>query len=194
MLQITKIEPQFFTDAKKKVKKTKQSKAWSEIKIDKQELKKFILNEEQYSMCAYCEKKITIDNKKSNTDHFKTRHSHPELTLDYTNLFVSCTNRKHCESIKDNSGLVRVDFNKLISPLTISSNDFTYSKTGDILGMSDNAKFTSKIFNLNDISLVQERLQIIKGFDAYKDFDENLLIDAFASHKSLIIYLKAQEN
>jgi uncharacterized protein (TIGR02646 family) len=162
------------------------------LQITKNELREFILNNEQEYMCAYCEKKISSSSEKSNTDHFKTRHMYPELTLDYKNLFVSCKSQEHCEYIKDNKGLIKEDFDRLISPLMNMHDNFTYSLTGDILGLNKNAEYTINTFILNHISLKEERLRIIKDFEYYKELDENILITTIASHQNLISYLKAQ--
>jgi len=193
MLQVNKNEPDFFTTAKKKVKNQKQSDAWNEISSIRAEVREYILTNEQNSMCAYCEKKTDSNPKKSNIDHFKTRNIHPELTLEYSNLFVSCNNPNHCSSIKDNLGLKKEDFIKLISPLNNTDENFTYSNTGDILGQNDNAIFTKDAFALNHISLVEERKQIIQNFECMKDFTEDELAGAFESHKSLISYLKKSQ-
>lgn len=194
MLQVTKAEPKFFSDEKKKITKPKESSAWNEIGSIRADLRKHILESEQSSMCAYCEKKIISDSKKSNIDHFKTRNLHPELTLDYNNFFVSCNYPNHCSSKKDNIGLKKNDYEKIINPLDKDLDEnFSYTHFGDIEGKNEKAKFTIDTFALNNISLVEERKEIIRNFELYKEFDELILVDAFSGHINLIKYLKNQE-
>lgn len=192
MLQVNKNEPNFFTETKKKIRKPKESNAWNEISSIRSDLREYILTDEQNSMCAYCEKKITSNPNKSNIDHFKTRNLYPELTLAYSNLFISCNNPTHCSSIKDNIGLTKEDYNNLISPLN-SDDNFTYSVTGDVLPKNAKASYTINTFSLNHISLIEERKQIMQNFHYMKDFTSDELFEAFGSHKSLILYLKSFE-
>ncbi len=61
MLEITKNKtPVFFTKAKKSVSRPLDSSAWKDEHIAKirQNLREHILREEQFHLCAYCEKKI----------------------------------------------------------------------------------------------------------------------------------------
>ena len=92
MVQITKNEPTFFIDAKKKVKSSHFiSSAWYELGKDekgfKTKLREYILLEEQNMLCAYCEQEIEADERSSNTDHFKKRDWCARETLEYNNLF-----------------------------------------------------------------------------------------------------------
>jgi uncharacterized protein (TIGR02646 family) len=194
MLQINKIEPAFFTTVKGKTKNQKQSDAWSRINIDKDVLREHILVEEQNLMCAYCEKKINVSRQKSNTDHFKTRHAYPELTLEYSNLFVSCKSPNHCESIKDKFGLEKKDFDNILNPLHDKQIDnFKYTSFGEIEPLNEKAKFTKECFNLNSISLVEERIQIINNIESYNDFETDILIDCLGGHINLIKFLKNED-
>jgi len=193
MLQVSKTEPKFFSDKKKKILKPKESDAWSELGDIRADLREYILENEQSSMCAYCEKKITSDSKKSNIDHYKTRNLHPELTLDYNNFFVSCNNLNHCSSKKDNIGLNKNDYENMMNPLDKDLDEnFSYA-LGEIEGKNKKANFTIDTFALNNISLVEERKEIIRNFEFYKEFDEITLVDAFRGHVNLIRYLKNME-
>lgn len=190
MLQISKNEPSFFSIKKSQISNPNQSSSWAEIGDIRSDLRKHILCNEQNNMCAYCEKKIISDRERSNIDHFKTRNTYPELTFEYSNLFVSCNNTYHCSSKKDNANLTREDFSNLISPLENDGNNFTFSRTGDILGANEKANFTKDTFELNQISLTEERKAIILNFEYYKDLPEEELINSLNGHSSLIKYLK----
>jgi len=76
MFQVTKNEPKFFIDAKKKVKKPNENSAWSDknIKNIKQELALHILKE-QNGLCIYCEKIVKDYPNDCHIDHFKKKDS-----------------------------------------------------------------------------------------------------------------------
>ena len=192
MLQIRKNQPTFFTDAKKKVKSSHFiSLAWYELGKNEENfkttLKEHILLEEQNMLCAYCEKEIK-DQRKSNTDHFKTRHLFPKETLSYENLLVSCKTPYHCEKIKDNFGLTISDYSKIIHPVFENPNDFfEYGIDGDIFAKDglnqediEKAEFTIKVFALNNSSLKRERAKIGNSLNFYHDFTykiDDILMD-----------------
>jgi uncharacterized protein (TIGR02646 family) len=194
MLFVTKTEPDFFSDKKKKIKNQKSSDAWDEIGDIRADLREYILTNEQDGMCAYCEKKITSDKDKSNIDHFKTRNHFPNLTLEYDNLFVSCNNQNHCSNKKDNLGLQKDEFEEILNPASNEvKNSFSY-KAGIMIGKTSKAKYTIDVFNLNNISLEKERNKIVQNFEYYKELDTSVLIDALGGHKNLILHLKSENN
>jgi uncharacterized protein (TIGR02646 family) len=189
MIQVTKSEPNFFTDKKKKVKKQKQSDAWNKISDIRANLRKYILQNEQNSMCIYCEKKISSDSLKSNIDHFKMRNTHPELTLEYTNLLVSCNNFEHCSKKKDGFGLMKKDFDNLVNPVYDDvENNFSFTAFGELEGNNDKAKFTIEVFGLNHITLIEERKNILIQLKNYKKINISLIFEAFKCHQTLIKY------
>ena len=209
MFKIIKDEPIFFTDAKKKVKLPLISSAWKEIGNDKKgfktELREYILLEEQNMICAYCEQEIESDENSSNTDHFKTRNLFPKETLNYENLLVSCKNKSHCEYIKDKFRLNLSNYNKIINPVIEDPNSFfEYGIVGDILvknGLTNlenvKAKFTIKVFELNNISLLKARRRVVDVLQSYKnqDFEVNEILHFLADYKSFIecIYPKLKK-
>ena len=186
MLRVTKIEPKFFSDKKRKIKKPKESTAWRELADIRENLRSYILSKEQSDMCIYCEKKITSNNQKSNIDHYKTRKLYPELTLDYNNLFVSCNHNAHCSSYKDRLPLTKEDYQNILNPLSIElDNTFGYTSFGEIEPLNKKALFTQDSFNLNHISLVEERKLIIQNFESYREFDEDILVECLGGHIGL---------
>jgi uncharacterized protein (TIGR02646 family) len=172
MQKIVKNEPKFFKNAKQKVKIPNISKAWEDknIKDIKAKLREYIIKEQQ-NMCAYCEQKLENIEKLS-IDHFKKRDLFPEETLEYINLFISCKSNNHCENSKDRyPKLQKNDYKKIIHPvLDEVENYFTYNLTGEIEANEnlnefdkEKVKFTIKVFNLNDKSLVEDRKKIINS-------------------------------
>lgn len=213
MINITKHEPDFFTNAKKRVKLPFISSAWMKISEGqgdfKTTLREYILKE-QKMLCAYCEKEIEADGQKSNTDHFKKRADCPKETLNYNNLLVSCKSKNHCEHIKDNFGLKVeknecTDYKKIINPVDDNPNDFfEYGASGDILvkdGLTniqnEKAKFTIKVFKLDDMSLIMERRNVVYMLQSYKnqDFELNSIFKHLTDYKSFIecIYPKLKK-
>ena len=170
MRQITKDEPKYFSVAKSKVKLPKIKEAWEDKNISqiRPKLREYILAKEQNNLCVYCEKKITSNPKYSNTDHFKTRNLFSELTLNYSNLFVSCCTGKNqkatdikmarCSTYKDSKIQTKEQYENIINP---SFEDpryfFDYLLSGEIIAINEKAKFTIEILNLNQQSLCDER-------------------------------------
>ncbi len=190
MLKIRKEEPTFFTQKKLKVKNPKQSGAWDKISDIRTDLKKHILQNEQSNMCAYCEKTIKEDSTKSQIDHFRVRDHFPDLTLEYKNLFVDCGSTIHCSSIKDQIGLKKEEFSKLVSPLDNIEDNFSYTMFGEIEPLNNDAAFTKDCFGLNCISLIEQRKNIQQNFEAYKEFDADILSDCLGGHLNFIKFLK----
>jgi uncharacterized protein (TIGR02646 family) len=193
MFRVSKVEPKFFSDKKRKIKKPKESTAWRELADIREDLRSHILGQEQGAMCIYCEKKITADSQKSNIDHYKTRKLYPELTLDYENLFVSCNHNAHCSSHKDRLPLQKEDYQNILNPLSEElENAFDYTSFGEIEPLNKKVEFTQDSFNLNHISLVEERKLIVQNFESYREFDEDILVECLGGHIGLIRALKKE--
>jgi uncharacterized protein (TIGR02646 family) len=184
MFQITKNEPQYFTNAKSNVKLKNVKDAWDDknIKPIREKLRGDILLDEQNLLCAYCEREIYDNSNNSNIDHFKTRHQFPEYTLDYDNLLVSCNSTTSCSHIKDNYGLTRNDYENIINPVVDNPDKFfEYGLAGDILVKDslnncdkDKAEFTIKVFNLNSKSLTEDRKKVANALILYKQHNYTL--------------------
>jgi len=170
MFKINKKEPDYFKNAKRKIKSPKNSNAWSNPQISRirLELRKHILNNEQKCLCAYCERIIRCDSNKSNIDHFKTRNLFPQETLNYNNLLVSCNREDTCSTFKDRNIKCKSDYDYIINPIIENPDDFLdYLLTGEIISKNctPKAENTIKAFNLGTKEadkLVQHRKQITK--------------------------------
>jgi uncharacterized protein (TIGR02646 family) len=198
MRQINKSEPNYFTIAKSKVELPKTKKAWEDENISKirATLRGDILIEEQKLLCAYCEKAIDEDAKNSNIDHFKTRNLFPELTLEYSNLLVSCNTKGRCSNFKDTHIKTREEYKYIVNPVFENPNEFfDYLPTGEIIAKNKKGQFTIDIFNLQDISLVQCRLQIVKALEHFKELSLDEIYDVFFDYHGFIenIYPKLKE-
>ena len=177
MFKIDKISPpDFFNSTKKRVSRPKESKAWEDDLISgiRAELRKHILQNEQFLLCAYCEKEIDATPERSNIDHFKTRNLFSQLTLSYNNLIVSCNTHERCSGYKDRN-IKLTDYEKMIDPVIENPEDFfDYLLTGDIHPKKnldqqnqEKAEFTINIFQLNNRGLLEERKKIARQLNAY---------------------------
>ena len=197
MRQIVKNEPSYFTSAKKMVKLPKVKDAWSDENIGKirYRLREYMLLEEQNLLCAYCEKEIDDNPKNSNIDHFKTRNLFPELTLEYSNLLVSCNVKERCSSFKDIHIRSREEYANIVNPILENPNDFfDYLTTGEIVAKNEKGQFTIDIFQLNATSLIQCRFQVIKSLE-HLDLSLEEIYEIFSDYHSFIenIYPKVKE-
>jgi len=199
MFPISKNEPDYFNQAKKKVSTPKVKEAWDDnnIRNIRRSLREHILLHEQNLLCAYCEKEIDAEPKNSNIDHFKTRHLYPNDTLEYRNLLVSCNSKISCSHIKDNYRLRKEDYTKIINPIDENPNDyFEYGFAGDILIKNDlsleqkiKAEFSIEIFNLNHKSLIDNRKIIAESLMAClaNGCTINDMIESFNGYTSFIV-------
>lgn len=179
MFPITKNEPAYFTQAKRKVSNSNVSDAWSDQNIAniRPQLRQEILLQEQSLLCAYCEKEIDDNPENSNIDHFKTRNLFPKKTLNYDNLLVSCNSKVSCSYIKDNYGLQQSDYQKIVNPVIENPDDyFEYGLAGDILikdGLSqpnkEKAEFTIRVFALDNKSLIEARKSLVLTLQCYTE-------------------------
>ena len=197
MRQISKDEPKYFTRAKSKVKTHKIKGAWEDIAISeiRAKLRADMLLEEQNLLCAYCEKEIDSDPKNSNIDHFKTRNLFPELSLEYSNLLVSCNTKERCSNFKDTHIKTRKEYENIVNPTIENPNDFfDYLPTGEIIAKNHKGQFTIDIFNLKDKSLNECRLEVAESLK-YIDLSLDEIYDIFPDYHSFIenIYPKLKE-
>ncbi|SFV51078.1 conserved hypothetical protein [hydrothermal vent metagenome] len=154
-----------------------------------------MLLEEQSLLCAYCEKEIDADSKNSNIDHFKTRNLFPELSLEYSNLLVSCNTKERCSNFKDTHIKTRKEYENIVNPTIENPNDFfDYLPTGEIIAKNHKGQFTIDIFNLKDKSLNECRLEVAESLK-YIDLSLDEIYDIFPDYHSFIenIYPKLKE-
>ena len=85
--------PDFFIDD------TKNKTRWKNYRTkQKDNLKEYILNNEQYWLCCYCEKKLTLDGNSSHIEHIESRELNPNFIFSYQNLIVSCQGNSYNEA------------------------------------------------------------------------------------------------
>lgn len=188
MFQIIKNEPQYFASAKSKVKLPKVKGAWEDSHICeiRSQLRADMLLGEQNLLCSYCEKEIDEHPMNSNIDHFKTRDLFPELTLVYENFLVSCNTSSRCSSFKDTHIKRKDEYTKIINPVVENPNKFLeYFSNGRVVAKNEKGQFTIDIFNLNDISLVESRLQVANSLK-HLALSLGEILDIFPDYHSFI--------
>ena len=126
---------------------------------------------EQFYLCAYCCKPITGDSKDTMNEHVIARKSAPNKSLDFTNIVASCKTPKQCDDAHGSQPLPLTPFE------AECETDLAFKLSGRVVGLTDNAKQTIQILNLNNKSLIEQRkifIDIIiftNGMDAIEDED-----------------------
>lgn len=176
-------EPQEFSDWKAKANDN-WIPTWDNLgNPEKQFLLNSLINEQGH-ICCYCGKSIELGD--CHIEHFKPRSHYLALSLDYTNLLVSCngmTSNRHCGHKKDNW----FDEDKLICPLSPDCESyFEFTSAGEIINVNEPDKEAASRetilkLNLNHDNLVRRRRAALKGFldiiDALSEDEINLFID-----------------
>ncbi|MEY4926989.1 MAG: hypothetical protein RI894_1425 [Bacteroidota bacterium] len=136
---------------------------WNEYLASKKRyLKTFILANEQFGLCCYCEQSITAEQVSSHIEHVKPKSLDiANLTFDYSNLLVSCegnhfneigdTTKNTCGHLKDDN----FDEIKFLNPALLPdiSDYFIFDKDEGFIFASakdtEKANYTAYILNLN---------------------------------------------
>jgi uncharacterized protein (TIGR02646 family) len=154
--------PQFFIDDTSGLTYWSEYSATKAMRVKKKKLKKHILDNEQFGLCCYCEKEITIDSDSSHIEHVKPKSLDlSSLTFDYDNLLVSCEGN-HFNEIGDNSkntcGQIKNDFFdelRFLNPTLVNdiSAYFIFDRGDGTISASSvdkvKADYTYQILNLN---------------------------------------------
>lgn len=161
-------EPHFWIKYKKahpkeQYRELKKTEEGSELR---RELRKYLL-QSQYGLCAYCCRKIEVDN--SLNEHIKPQAVYPNETMNYENLIVSCRTEglnATCGAKKENN------YNEtlFVSPLEKDcEKEFVFYPNGQVDGVGERGKYTHKILNLNAYELQRARIAQYKTCASYKN-------------------------
>lgn len=123
----------------------------------------------QYYLCAYCCKRIDVEN--SLNEHIKPKGDgkYSRFSMNYDNIVASCKSegKEECCSAKKKD---KYDEFKFISPLMDGCEaHFNYLPTGEIEGTTDEGEYTCELLGLNNYSLRQARKAQIKVCEAFND-------------------------
>lgn len=159
---------------------------------------------EQFYLCAYCCKPISGDGRDTMNEHVEARKTAPNRSLDYTNIVASCTTPNQCDDAHGSQPLPLTPFD------AECETDLVFKLSGRVTGLTDDAKETIRVLNLDNKSLIEQRRMLINtmlftyGEDAIED-DEliNIIIDELAEPKKgkldafspvIVNALKGQQN
>ena len=140
--------------------------------------------------CAYCESQVYHG---GHIEHFRRKNPayFPQLTFEWTNLFIACDSKEHCGHYKDRPSAQRYEPDDLIKPDDHDPDDYLYfHSSGEVRvrhrdGMTDDDRHrgaeTIRVFHLDCGRLKGARHKALKqyldrssGFlEALMGFDEN---------------------
>jgi len=167
--------------------------------------RKYILENEQSNQCAYTELPMEYEKNNSHIEHLKRKDSafFPELTFEWSNLFVSCNSDDFGGKYKDGKylkGKTKADNALIINPSLENPNQyFELTNWGELTIKADlqgiaktKAEETIKAFNLNHNSLQDRRREMIQSVNDYKNggLDSEMIIEFLSGSgfKSVIKY------
>jgi uncharacterized protein (TIGR02646 family) len=139
--------------------------------------------------CAYCEGQIFHG---GHIEHFRRKNPahYPELTFEWTNLFVACGSTEHCGHYKDHGG-TPYNPDELIKPDEHDADEYLYfHSSGEVrvrnrvnMSVQDRKRGdeTIRVFNLNCGFLIGARHRALKQYlgrntgmlEALMDIDQN---------------------
>ena len=181
MRYFAKTQGELFDTLRKQTKKKILRLSWSDF-VTKHynlysDIKRDLLSS-QGEYCAYCEKRIDIEN--SHIDHYFSRSLFTNLTYDKSNLYLSCMSNGHCGIAKDNlTECKEIDIKETIKPDQLINGKYIenflfYTREGEIkvlplheLSPRDFIKLEDTIskLNLNEPSLVNERKNLLSTLE-----------------------------
>jgi len=167
--------------------------------------RKYILENEQSNQCAYTELPLEYEKNNSHIEHLKRKDSafFPELTFEWSNLFVSCNSDDFGGKFKDGKylkGKSKAENALIINPALENPNVYFELTNWGELTVKDalrgvaktKAEETIKAFNLNHNSLQDRRREMIQSVNDYKNggLDSEMIIEFLAGSgfKSVIKY------
>lgn len=148
---------------------------WNDVTTNDKALIWEKLYEMQGNFCAYCENHINKRNH--HIEHFARKKNNKTLTFEWSNLFGSCDEKKHCGHYKDH-GAGEYLVENLIKPDETDPNDYLFFTFSGMvykrkkLSYDDQTKAdeTIRVFNLNAPLLQKSRENVINKFkDIFKE-------------------------
>lgn len=191
--------PDFYLKA---IEQLDENALWEDFRNpEKQDVKEHMLNNEQYSLCCYCETKISSDVSQSHIEHLEPKSRDlSRLSFAYDNLAVSCQGT-HCNPANEKGRTIcghkkdkNYDELKFLNPtqLTDIHEYFNYNKnTAEIEASTKDevkANYMIELLNLNGLNnrLAEARLDtLVSLMDIYEedpDSYENLVYDLLEDH------------
>lgn len=128
----------------------------------KAELREVFIHEQGF-ICCYCNSEISID---SEIEHLHPKSNHPDKTLHYLNLVLSCKGAQkepqprdiHCNNRRQNKEIKIFPTHKICEEL------FEYYLSGRVKGNNEIANEMIEILGLNVEKLKKQRKEAIEAF------------------------------
>lgn len=121
--------------------------------------------------CAYCEGQIFHE---GHIEHFRRKNlkHHPELTFDWSNLFLACGSKTHCGHYKDRPSAPAYDPEQLIKPDEHNPDEFLYFHSSGEVRIRERlsaehalrAATTIQVFGLDNSTLEGNRARAVSEY------------------------------
>jgi len=123
--------------------------------------------------CAYCESQIFFG---GHIEHFRRKNEKhfPELTFEWTNLFLACASTEHCGHYKDRPGALPYNPDELIKPDVDDPDKYLYFHSSGEVRVRNNQGLspdelrrgseTIRVFNLRDSRLSGLRRAAVSSY------------------------------
>ncbi len=161
-------EPDFWMEYKRlhpneRYSALKNSEAGNEVRHN---LRRYLILS-QYGLCAYCCRKIGMEN--SLNEHIRPQSVFPGESMNYDNLVASCKT----EGLNSTCGVKKEnEYSEylFISPLAQDcESQFRFYPNGQIEGLGERGEYTCRILNLNAYELQKARKAQYKICESYQD-------------------------
>lgn len=145
---------------------------WDAVTAQDKQAIRTSLEQLQGNRCAYCESAVYSD---SHIEHFRRKNilHFPELTFEWSNLFLSCNSQKHCGHYKDRPSVTPYDPASLVKPDDDDPDAFFYfHSSGEVRARSGLSSVqqirsdeTIRVFNLNCSALQEARRRALRAYE-----------------------------
>jgi len=184
MLKINKLkEPDFII----KFKTNKSPNVWKDYNSEiKNNVKEFILKNEQQYFCAYCERKI-YESVNSHIEHIKPRDLYPSLFQNYENIIISCNDKNSCGRAKGNTYAEEFINPVLENPshyleFNLASGEIVPKDSEEISDNNKKAKYTIELLKLNYYKLKEARKNLIDILEVYNSSYEEEEVNKYLQY------------
>lgn len=126
---------------------------------------------DQYYLCAYCCRRLA-DITECHNEHIESQHNAPTLTLNYTNIVVSCNTKKQCGEAHQHQHLP-------LTPLMPECEaELRFKLSGRVEGLTIRAQHMINVLNLGsntapNKSLIEARKQLVESLLLVKGVNPN---------------------
>lgn len=133
------------------------------------------LAQEQKNVCCYC--CSILEPSKSHNEHIKPESVYKQLTMDYNNILVSCTQRQRCDN--SSCGMEKgktYDERLFVSPLEENcAEHFVFNPDGSIDSDTERGQYTIKLLRLHESKSLKANRK--KQLDAVYSFCSSEVYD-----------------